>query len=87
VHLTRFVSLRMTHRFITLLVLLGVTFCASRAQLSVAYVDAIYGSDSFSGSNPTDVPPGSGPKATIHAGLGSLADRGRLVIFAGSRWN
>ena len=74
----------MTHRFITLFVLLGVAFCGARAQLSVVFVDALYGSDSFSGSNPADVPPGSGPKATIHAGLESLADRGRLVIFAGA---
>ncbi len=55
----------------------------AHAQLATVYVDALNGSDSFSGANPADLPPGTGPKATIHAGLMALSDGGRLVLFAG----
>ena len=63
-----------------------LSLCGSfvSAQLSTVYVDALNGSDSFSGANPTDSPAGSGPKSTIHAGLTALADGGRLILFAGT---
>ena len=74
-------KLRMNFRFITALLLF---FSATAyGQLATVYVDATNGSDSFSGANPTDSPSGTGPKATIHAGLDALANNGKLVLFAG----
>ena len=60
------------------------TLHVATAQLATVYVDAVNGSDSFTGANPTNVPAGTGPKANIHSGLSQLADKGRLVIFAGT---
>ncbi len=54
------------------------------SQLATVDVDGTNGSDSFTGANPTDSPSGTGPKATIYAGLITLSDKGRLVIFAGT---
>jgi hypothetical protein len=54
------------------------------AQLATVYVDATNGSDMFTGANSSDMPSGTGPKATIHAGLSALANQGRLIIFAGT---
>lgn len=71
-------------RFIIALSLLVFSLRMATAQLATVYVDAVNGSDSFTGFNPTNVPPGTGPKANIHAGLTDLADNGRLVIFAGT---
>lgn len=72
---------RMGLQSILLLLTLHASFAQTR--LATIYVDALNGSDSFSGANPTDTLPGSGPKSTIHAGLTALADGGRLVLFAG----
>jgi hypothetical protein len=76
--------LLMRTRFIIALSLLILAIQAATAQLATVYVDAVNGSDSFTGANPTNVPSGTGPKANIHGGLVVLADKGRLVIFAGT---
>jgi hypothetical protein len=67
----------------TILILLLLASAQAWGQLATVYVDATNGSDSFSGANPSNSPSGTGPKATIHAGLDALANNGRLVIFAG----
>ena len=72
----------MPHR-LTILILLILACPEAYGQLATVYVDATNGSDSFSGLNPTDSPSGTGPKATIHAGIDALANNGKLVIFAG----
>jgi hypothetical protein len=56
----------------------------SFGQLATIYVDGANGSDIYSGANPTNSPAGTGPKATIHAALGSVANNGTIVIFAGT---
>jgi hypothetical protein len=71
----------MNLRLTILLLLLASTTAWS--QLATVYVDATNGSDSFSGANATDSPSGTGPKATIHAGLDALSNNGRLILFAG----
>jgi hypothetical protein len=71
-------------QFIIALSFLLATLHVATAQLATVYVDAVNGSDSFTGANPTNVPSGTGPKANIHTGLSQLADKGRLVIFAGT---
>ena len=73
------------HRGRTLLVCLLSLGCftSTFSQLSTVYVDATNGSDSYSGANAANSPSGTGPKATIHAGLNALADQGRLVLMAG----
>jgi len=52
--------------------------------LSTVYVDVTNGSDTYTGANPTNSPAGTGPKASIGAGLSALANNGTLVIMAGS---
>jgi hypothetical protein len=75
------------HTMLTRLTILLILFLActrAQSQLVTVYVDATNGSDSFSGANPTDSPSGTGPKATIHAGLSALANNGRLILYAGT---
>jgi hypothetical protein len=67
----------------SILFLLLLACTQAWGQLATVYVDATNGSESFSGANSTNSPSGTGPKATIHAGLDALANNGRLVIFAG----
>ncbi|MCX6135451.1 MAG: T9SS type A sorting domain-containing protein [Ignavibacteriales bacterium] len=55
----------------------------SFAQLTTVYVDAANGSDVYTGANPANSPAGTGPKSTIHAALGTIANNGTLVILAG----
>ncbi len=57
---------------------------ATFAQLSTVYVDVTNGSDTYTGANAINNPAGSGPKATIDAGLKALANNGTLVIMAGT---
>jgi hypothetical protein len=71
-------------RSIRLFVLLLGIGSYAYSQLSTVYVDATNGSDSYTGANAANTPLGTGPKATIHAGLNALSDRGRLIIFAGT---
>ena len=81
VHDSRFTAYS---RRLIFLVILSLFACSQVfPQLSVVYVDATNGSDSYTGANPTDSPPGTGPKATIHAGFSALSDKGRLILFAG----
>ena len=55
------------------------------AQLSTVYVDVTNGSDTYTGANLTNSPMGTGPKATITAGLGALVSNvGTLVIMGGN---
>ena len=71
-------------RFVILAFLILLSLETAFPQLPVVYVDVTNGSDTYSGANPTNTPPGSGPKASLHAGL-TLVDRaGRLVIYAGT---
>jgi cytoskeletal protein CcmA (bactofilin family) len=65
-------------------VLLFAAVSAFAQGLSTVYVDVTNGSDTYTGANPTNSPAGSGPKASINAGLGALANNGTLVIFAGT---
>ncbi len=65
-------------------VLLFATVSAFAQGLSTVYVDVTNGSDTYTGANPTNSPAGTGPKASINAGLGALANNGTLVIFAGT---
>lgn len=74
----------MLTRFLTTCCAFLLVVHAAAAQLATVYVDAANGSDAFTGANPSDVPAGTGPKATIHGGLSALADKGRLVLFAGT---
>jgi hypothetical protein len=55
----------------------------AQAQLTTVYVDGANGSDIYTGANPTNSPAGTGPKSTIHAAFGSVANNGTIVIFAG----
>lgn len=70
-------------RYIALLFLLLLAVPQAFAQLSTVYVDITFGSDTYTGANSTNNPPGTGPKATIHAGLGSVANNGTIVVVAG----
>ncbi len=54
------------------------------AQLSTVYVDVTNGSNTYTGANATNNPAGTGPKATIGGGLGTVANGGTLVIMAGT---
>ncbi|MFH0991890.1 MAG: FlgD immunoglobulin-like domain containing protein [bacterium] len=53
------------------------------AQTAIVYVDANNGSDLNSGTNPTNTPTGTGPKATLQAALSTVVQNGKIVVFAG----
>ncbi len=73
----------MYSRLIILCILTRVASLA-QAQLTTVYVDGANGSDTYTGANPTNSPAGTGPKSTIHAALGSVANNGTIVLFAGT---
>jgi hypothetical protein len=58
----------------------GVSF----AQLSTVYVDVTNGSNTYTGANATNLPAGSGPKATLKEGLKAVANGGKIVLLAGT---
>jgi hypothetical protein len=76
--------LRLQHIALLLLPLLLFGGSQAFSQLSKIYVDVTNGSDSYTGANPTNAPLGSGPKASIHAGLAYVANGGTVIIFAGT---
>ena len=65
-----------------LVVLLALSLATAFGQ--TVYVDVTNGSDTYTGVNSTNSPAGTGPLATINAGIGKLANGGTLVIFAGT---
>ncbi len=64
-------------------VLVAASFAMAQG-LNTVYVDVTNGSNTYTGANPTNSPAGTGPKATIDAGLTALANNGTLVIAAGT---
>ncbi len=60
-----------------------LTSSAWAQPFSQVYVDVTNGSDTYTGQNSTNNPAGSGPKATINAGLSNLSAGGTLSIAAG----
>ena len=79
--LPEFMNASFRHIVLLLLCLIAGSQCFG--QLSTVYVDAANGSDIYTGANPTNTPTGTGPKATIHAGLGAVANNGTIVLMAG----
>jgi hypothetical protein len=61
-----------------------LTSSAWAQPYSQVYVDVTNGSDTYTGEHSINNPAGSGPKATINAGLSNLANSGTLWIAAGT---
>ncbi len=75
---------RKSESLLTLFILFFFMSISAFAQTTPVYVDVTNGSDSYTGVNATNNPAGSGPKATIGAGLAALSDNGTLIIAAGT---
>ena len=75
---------RKSESLLTLFILFFFMSISAFAQTTPIYVDVTNGSDSYTGVNATNNPAGSGPKATIGAGLAALSDNGTLILAAGT---